>query len=648
MSAIHPDKTVSCPQCGAHNDLRNPGIITLECGSCGATLYREDMAVRAGKKAALIPSTSGIQVSASGRISGDRVEVIGRISFEHAQGGWDEWYCEDHKGKPVWLVEDEGRFFVELAIDKTLPTGIETANLGDEFTVLGQRFQVVDSGQGLVKGSEGQLPRGFEADAPFRYVDLVAVSGTERLTIEVSEGHSEAFIARPVPNEEIDFPQNTAAPMAQEKGSVQQCLGCGAPLKVVALPKPIQTIGCTRCGSLYRIDNQKLAKLSKQEPREDMHLKIGHIGTIRGVEWEVVGRMVYEEYELDDGQWAVLPTLCHEYLVRSPTNKLATIEITTDGIILVEKLLGVPPVREMLSLSWGHSLHYDGKTFRMYERGRSELVYVDGALPWRAEKGDDSGFVDCIDRPGPLSDYEATRLSIEWPGGLDNPKGDGEVEGFIGHHVSDVDFLRAFPSTKLPKFYRQVLRPNTVPVETFRFGCLTTIFSLGALFVAFILGSMSGESLATVKVNANTFPAEQVSEPFDIDEDMRMIGIEVSTNLDNNWTYIEYDLLDASTQRSVAYAPAEVSYYHGVDGGESWSEGSQDMTRIFGAPPAGAYQLRLAVEEAGRPVNVMIRLDERSFNPRWPYRVAIVLLIFGVIQSVRRLTGAPNLWPSED
>ena len=206
MSKVRPDTAVSCPQCGANNDLRNPGIITLVCGACAATIYREDMAVRAGKKSVLIPSASGIQVSSSGRISGDKVEVVGRLRFEYDQGGWDEWYCEDQKGNPIWLVEDEGRFFLETAIDKALPTGLDTASLGDQFTVLGQRFQVVDTGDGKVKGSEGQLPRGFEADAPFRYVDLAAVSGAERLTIEVSDGYSEAFISRPIPSEEIDFP----------------------------------------------------------------------------------------------------------------------------------------------------------------------------------------------------------------------------------------------------------------------------------------------------------------------------------------------------------------------------------------------------------------------------------------------------------
>jgi len=98
----------------------------------------------------------------------------------------------------------------------------------------------------------------------------------------------------------------------------------------------------------------------------------------------------------------------------------------------------------------------------------------------------------------------------------------------------------------------------------------------------------------------------------------------------------------------VAYVPAEVSYYHGVEGGESWSEGSRRSSRTFAAPTPGSYQLSVAVEEGERPVEVLVRVDERSFDSRWPYRIAFLMLGFGAIQVFRRLTGAPNLWPSED
>ena len=649
MSKVTPDHVVNCPRCGADTAVRNPGIITLVCSACQTTIYREGTALRAGKESVLIPSSSGIQVSTRGRLAGKKVDVVGRIRFEHSQGGWDEWYCEDERGDPVWLVEDEGRFFLEKAVDKVLPSGIEDSGIGDEFTVLGQRFQVVEAGSGTVQGGEGQLPRSFEPGSSFRFVDLSAIGGDERLTLEISGGEVEAFIGRLVPRDELSFPKNYSPPSSREKGQGQECEGCGAALEIVPLPEPTLTISCGRCGSIYSVKGQRLAQLhGAQERPEGMHLEIGARGSMLGSEWEVVGRMVYEEFELDDGVWTTWSTSCHEYLVRNDTGEMRSIEITAEGIVLVGKLHELPSVHRMARLPWGHSLSFGDHKYRMYERGRSVLVYVDGALPWRAQIGDDSGFVDCIDRPGTLKDRAARRLSIEWPGGLDGPADDGEVEAFMGEHIPLEMFTSAFSDAVAPVIKMDALRPNNVPVRIFRFGCLTSLISLAALFLCFAVGLSSSPMLGSVRVDAQTYPAQGVSEPFEISGDTALVGIEISTNLDNNWTYIEYDLIDASTQKSIAYIPAEVSYYHGVEGGESWSEGNRSSSRTFVAPDAGTYQLSLSVQEGERPVVVEASVHRRSIDTRWPFRASIFLLLMGLLQVFRRVTGAPNLWPSED
>jgi hypothetical protein len=649
VSKVTPDHVISCPRCGASTELRNPGIITLVCSGCQTTIYREGAALRAGKSSSLIPSSSGIQVSTQGRLAGKKFDVVGRIRFEHSQGGWDEWYCEDEHGHSLWLVEDEGRFFLEKAVEKALPTGIEDAGIGDEFTVLGQRFQVVEAGEGTVRGGEGQLPRGFEPWSSFRYVDLSAIGGDERLTLEISGGEVEAFIGRLVPRDELSFPKNYNPPSTREKAAGQDCGGCGAALEIVALPEPTLTISCGHCGAIYGVEGQKLSQLhGAQECPTDMHLEIGARGTVFGTDWEVVGRMVYEEFELDEGFWNPQPSMCHEYLVRSDEGELRTIEITAEGIVLVRKLTELPPVHKMAYLAWGHSMTFGDKKYRMYERGRSVLVYVDGALPWRAEIGDDSGFVDCIDRPGALSDRAASRLSLEWPNGREDPGDDGELEAFIADPISLDEFTSAFTDAGSPIIEMEILGVNKVPVRVFRFGCLTSLMSLVGLFVIFVVGMSSDPILGSVTVDAQSYPAEGMSEPFEIASDTTLIGIEVDTNLNNSWTYIEYDLIDASTQKSIAYIPAEVSYYHGIEGGESWAEGKRSSSRTFVAPAPGTYQLSLSVEEGERPVVVEASVRRRLIDTRWPLRATIFLLVMGLIQVFRRITGVPNLWPSED
>src|SRR5690606_2789249 len=45
------------------------------------------------------------------------------------------------------------------------------------------------------------------------------------------------------------------------------------------------------------------------------------------------------------------------------------------------------------------SVRVGNDTYRVYESGEQELVYVDGALPWRARVGDRTHYVDLIAPP---------------------------------------------------------------------------------------------------------------------------------------------------------------------------------------------------------------------------------------------------------
>jgi len=55
-----------------------------------------------------------------------------------------------------------------------------------------------------------------------------------------------------------------------------------------------------------------------------------------------------------------------------------------------------------------------------------------------------------------------------------------------------------------------------------------------------------------------------------------------------------------------------VEYYHGVDDGESWSEGSQTPATHISAMPAGQYTLRLEAqwEKFQQPASVSVRIEQ--------------------------------------
>ena len=83
-------------------------MAALVCGSCGIVVYREGELLKAGKEAILAPPMSDVEVGATGRVLGRKMRVFGRIRLEHDRGLWDEWFVEDERGNPAWLVEVGG------------------------------------------------------------------------------------------------------------------------------------------------------------------------------------------------------------------------------------------------------------------------------------------------------------------------------------------------------------------------------------------------------------------------------------------------------------------------------------------------------------------------------------------------------------
>jgi hypothetical protein len=105
------------------------------------------------------------------------------------------------------------------------------------------------------------------------------------------------------------------------------------------------------------------------------------------------------------------------------------------------------------------------------------------------------------------------------------------------------------------------------------------------------------------------------------------VEVTINTDLENGWAYFSLALVNEVAGTAFDFG-REVSYYHGVDQGESWSEGSRrDRVRIPSVPP-GVYYLRVAPElppDATRRVGY--ELAVRRDVPAWPYFGIVLLLL---------------------
>ncbi len=106
-----------------------------------------------------------------------------------------------------------------------------------------------------------------------------------------------------------------------------------------------------------------------------------------------------------------------------------------------------------------------------------------------------------------------------------------------------------------------------------------------------------------------------LSEPFETAK---------STNLEatiwaptqNTWIGVGTDLISETTGEARSFYLLS-DRYSGVDGGESWSEGSQSRSVYVSQVPPGKYVLRLEPEsDAGKaPASFRVRLPERRPAP---------------------------------
>jgi hypothetical protein len=117
-----------------------------------------------------------------------------------------------------------------------------------------------------------------------------------------------------------------------------------------------------------------------------------------------------------------------------------------------------------------------------------------------------------------------------------------------------------------------------------------------------------------------------LSDPF---ETTRMANLEavIWAPTDNNWVEVGVSLIAEATGDARSFSVVS-DRYHGVDGGESWSEGSQSGTIFVSRVPAGKWVARLDPETEKGKAPPQFRVRLRSGVPHLSQLVWTLLLLF--------------------
>lgn len=399
------------------------------------------------------------------------------------------------------------------------------------------------------------------------------------------------------------------------------CANCGAAVELRALTHTM-SVACTSCGALLDPRDPNVFVLQEALRRERFAptIPLGTRGTWDGHPVEVIG---FQRRTIEvDG----VPYSWTEYLLFNPYRGfryLSEYEGHWNDIRVAHDLpdlnTGVnPPLAT-----------FRGRHFKHFQGADARTDFVLGEFPWRVRTGDVAHTDDFVAPP--------LMLSAE--------TSDGERTWSAGEYVQPETVWQAFGLAGSPPEPAGVFmnQPSPHAGSTRRY--FSAFFVLLGLFLLVLVGRemLSGNE----RVFSDTFrfrPGPEDAEQAFVTPTFTLaspgtVQIDVNANLDNSWLGLDLSLIDE--ERGTALdAAQELSYFHGVEGGESWTEGSNASDVRLPRVPAGTYYLRVdpAGPTAGREVtySVTVRRDVPSLLP---YLIALAVLLLPPIVVAARESG---------
>ena len=623
-------KIAHCPSCGAAVGFRSAASIYAVCDYCRATLLRDGESLKnLGRMADLLDDPSLIQLGSEGRFRGLHFMVIGRIQLTYDGGFWNEWHVLFDDANTGWLSEAGGEYVVsrQVTVSEALPS---FAALAPEMrvTIAGNGYTVTDLETARCIAGQGELP--FKVQAGYA-VDTADLRGQGRcVTIDYSEAPPLVFVGYPARVDELEWSNLRGPPRAAP--SIQalafNCPRCGAALSVHS--GAIESVACGSCGSIVGIDNEKVQLLARatQAMRVVPWLPLGSQGTLHGIEWAAIGFLRRRTRSAGvNYSWS-------EYLLFNAQQGFAWLT-EYQGHWNFVRTLPHPPVVARGQKEFKRLRH----RFRLFSSGPAEVTYVLGEFYWRVAVGESCLVEDYICPPVMLS-REVTDQEVTWSEGLYL-----EPEALCAAFRTE-----ASPPARIGVFANQ---PNPLVARHRTILQLYLVLAMAATLVQllfFLLSPAQVELRQTLLLSPFAQETTLTTQAFTLPAGARSLGVTHGTDIDNNWVDLTTTLVDRNAG-VVQEGAQTVSYYHGVEAGEGWSEGSREDTLTFRTVPPGTYYLAIEYELGTDRQDAVNDRVEIVRNPvSWSNYVLVVLslLVFPLVSRWQRNRFEARRWSDSD
>jgi hypothetical protein len=369
-----------------------------------------------------------------------------------------------------------------------------------------------------------------------------------------------------------------------------------------------KVVACASCSSILDAQDPNLRVLERAERAVHITPKIplGSRGQWRGALHEVIG-FQQVSITVDQVRYA-----WYEYLLFNPYTGFRYLTEYDGHWNDVVTVRGLPASAKPGDAA---TTQFAGRSYRHFQTATATTTYVLGEFPWEVRRGDAVTASDYVDPPRMLSSESAER----------------ETNWSLGEYVDGTEIWRAFKLPGSPPPVRGIFANQPSPYAAR--GSLWPVFGLLAgLLLLLLLARLVTAGSATVYSGARDFTradsgnAVFVTPTFELAGGEANVSVELETDLDNSWMYVNYALINESTGAAYDFG-REVGFYSGYDEG-SWTEGSRRDRARIGGIPGGRYFLRVESElpPGARTVHgsLRVRRDVPSFVP---FLLALIALL---------------------
>jgi ribosomal protein S27E len=420
------------------------------------------------------------------------------------------------------------------------------------------------------------------------------------------------------------------------------CPNCGAATAVRTFGHAVNVV-CQSCGSILDAQDEGVRILQEftKAIRFDPQIPLGTRGKILGIDYEVVGFQVRQiTVDGTNYRW-------REYLLFNPYQPFRYITEFDGHWNIVSTLRSLPARGE--TAEGQAPRYYEGRRYRHFQTATAATIFVLGEFPWQVRVGETVTAADFVAPPRMLSGEVTDDKEVTWSDSVYVPG--AEIWSGLG--------LSGTPPRPTGIFANQPSPYTGVVGSMWKRAALLMALAVVIWLVYLATAQQKqvfSQSFAFDPRTVQDKDSSFVTPIFELGGRTSPVSIETATTLDNQWMFVGYALVNDDTGQ-VYELGRDVSYYHGIEDGEAWTEGSRSDSVTVPEVPAGRYFLRIEPEgerfqvkgePTARPVTYRVSVVRDVPTSLWVIAALVLLAVPPILASWRAIGFERRRWAESD